>query len=59
MQAEKLRKVGLPIADDAMLTPNSVAGHVFRERGVRSIYSMFIAAIATPLMFTLSDMVAV
>ena len=26
--------------------------NVFSERGVRSIYSMFVAAIATPLMFT-------
>jgi 4-nitrophenyl phosphatase len=33
-QAERLRKAGLPIPDEDLFTPNSVTGHVFRERGV-------------------------
>lgn len=32
-QAPRLRALGLPIADARLFTPNSVAGHVFRERG--------------------------
>ncbi len=35
----------------ALLT--GFAHNLFRERGVRSIFSMFVAMIATPLMFTL------
>ena len=35
----------------ALLT--GYAHNLFSERGVRSIYSMFVAVIATPLMFTL------
>ena len=33
-QAGKLRQVGLPIGDERLLTPNSVASHVFRSRGL-------------------------
>lgn len=34
-QAPKLRAVGLPIADDALLTPSSVAADLMPRRGVR------------------------
>lgn len=32
-QAPRLRKLGLPIPDDRLFTPNSVAAHLFRARG--------------------------
>lgn len=32
-QGPRLRALGLPIPDGHLFTPNSVAGHVFRERG--------------------------
>jgi len=32
-QGPRLRALGLPIPDEHLFTPNSVAGHVFRERG--------------------------
>lgn len=34
-QAPKLRAVGLPIADDALLTPSVVAAHLMPRRGVK------------------------
>jgi 4-nitrophenyl phosphatase len=49
VQAAKLRKVGLPIADDAMLTPNSVAGYVFRERGVGRVLVLGTEGVSTAL----------
>lgn len=36
-QAEKLRRVGLPVEDAQMLTPNSVAAGVMRRRGIRRV----------------------
>ena len=36
-QAEKLRRVGLPVEDAQMLTPNSVAAGVMRQRGVGKV----------------------
>lgn len=33
-QGPRLRALGLPIPDSHLFTPNSVAGHVFRERGI-------------------------
>jgi 4-nitrophenyl phosphatase len=33
VQGPKLRAVGLPIRDERLFTPNSVAGRVFRQRG--------------------------
>jgi 4-nitrophenyl phosphatase len=36
-QAARLRKAGLPIPDEDLFTPNSVTGHVFRERGVERV----------------------
>lgn len=33
VQAPRLRALGLPLADDRLFTPNSVAAHVFRSRG--------------------------
>jgi HAD superfamily hydrolase (TIGR01450 family) len=36
-QGPKLRDVGLPIADEHLFTPNSVAGKVFAERGYRNV----------------------
>jgi 4-nitrophenyl phosphatase len=36
-QAPRLRALGLPIADDRLFTPNSVAAHVFRARGHRRV----------------------
>jgi len=34
-QAAKLRKLGLPVADEQMLTPSSVAAEVMSKRGVK------------------------
>ncbi len=34
-QAARLRKLGLPVADDAMLTPSSVAAELMSRNGVR------------------------
>src|ERR1700741_425505 len=34
-QAPKLRAVGLPIADDALLTPSTVAADLMPRRGVK------------------------
>ncbi|HLY54328.1 MAG TPA: HAD-IIA family hydrolase [Stellaceae bacterium] len=37
VQAAKLRDVGLPVADDRMLTPSSVVADYFRRRGIRRV----------------------
>ena len=37
VQAPKLRAVGLPIRDERLFTPNSVAGKAMAERGYRSV----------------------
>lgn len=36
-QAPRLRALGLPIADTNLFTPNSVAGQVLRERGIKRV----------------------
>jgi len=36
-QAAKLRKLGLPIEDDAMLTPSSVAADIMTRHGIKSV----------------------
>ncbi len=36
-QAPRLRALGLPIEDSELFTPNSVASHVFRERGIQKV----------------------
>lgn len=36
-QAERLRRTGLPVTDDQMLTPNSVAAEVMRGAGVERV----------------------
>jgi len=36
-QAPRLRALGLPISDAHLFTPNSVAAHVFRQRGFKSV----------------------
>lgn len=36
-QAPRLRALGLPIDDAQLFTPNSVAGHVFRARGIERV----------------------
>ena len=36
-QGPKLREVGLPIPDEHLFTPNSVAGKVFADRGYRNV----------------------
>jgi 4-nitrophenyl phosphatase len=48
-QAEKLRKVGLPIGDDRLLTPNSVAVQVFRGRGVERVLVLGTEGVAEAL----------
>ena len=37
VQAPRLRAIGLPIADDRLFTPNSVAAGLFRSRGHRRV----------------------
>lgn len=48
-QAERLRKAGLPIPDEDLFTPNSVAGHVFRERGVGRVLVLGTEGVAEAL----------
>lgn len=37
VQAPRLRAIGLPVRDDRLFTPNSVAGRTMVERGYRSV----------------------
>jgi 4-nitrophenyl phosphatase len=37
VQAPRLRSIGLPIPDENLFTPNSVAAHVFREAGAKKV----------------------
>jgi 4-nitrophenyl phosphatase len=48
-QADKLRKVGLPISDAHLLTPNSVAVQVFRARGVERVLVLGTEGVAEAL----------
>lgn len=49
VQAPRLRSIGLPIPDENLFTPNSVAAHVFRERGVKLVMVLGIQGVADAL----------
>lgn len=48
-QAAKLRQIGLPIADEQMLTPNSVAAHIFKSRGIERVMVLGNAGVCAAL----------
>jgi 4-nitrophenyl phosphatase len=48
-QAPKLRAVGLPIADEALLTPSSVAADLMPRRGVRRALVLGTPGVGQPL----------
>lgn len=48
-QGPKLRALGLPIPDENLFTPNSVAGHVFRERGFAKVLVLGTQGVADAL----------
>ena len=48
-QAPRLRALGLPIGDGDLFTPNSVAGHVFRESGVERVLVLGTKGVAEAL----------
>jgi len=48
-QGPRLRALGLPIPDENLFTPNSVAGHVFRERGVGRVLVLGTEGVAEAL----------
>jgi len=48
-QAPKLRAVGLPIADDALLTPSSVAADLMPRRGVKRVLVLGTPGVGRPL----------
>jgi 4-nitrophenyl phosphatase len=48
-QAPKLRAVGLPISDDALLTPSSVAAELMPRRGVKRVLVLGTPGVAQPL----------
>jgi 4-nitrophenyl phosphatase len=48
-QAPRLREVGLPIADDRLFTPNSVAAKVIRDRGYASVLVLGTPGVAEAL----------
>jgi 4-nitrophenyl phosphatase len=49
LQAPKLRDVGLPISDDALLTPSSVAADLFPRRGVNRVLVLGTPGVGRPL----------
>src|SRR5690606_10620131 len=49
VQAPRLRALGLPIPDENLFTPNSVAAHVFRQRGVRRVMVLGTQGVADAL----------
>lgn len=49
VQAPKLRSIGLPIPDEHLFTPNSVAAHVFRDRGVERVLVLGLQGVADAL----------
>ncbi|MEO6387167.1 MAG: HAD family hydrolase [Croceibacterium sp.] len=49
VQAPRLRAVGLPIRDDRLFTPNSVAGQVMRERGYARVLVLGTQGVADAL----------
>lgn len=48
-QGPKLRALGLPIPNENLFTPNSVAGHVFRERGFNRVLVLGTQGVADAL----------
>jgi len=48
-QAPKLRAVGLPISDDALLTPSSVAADLMPRRGVKRVLVLGTPGVGQPL----------
>src|SRR6516162_2938275 len=48
-QAPKLRAVGLPIADEALLTPSSVAADLMPRRGVERVLVLGTPGVGQPL----------
>lgn len=48
-QAPKLRAIGLPIADDALLTPSTVAADLMPRRGVKSVLILGTPGVGHPL----------
>lgn len=49
VQGPRLRSIGLPIPDENLFTPNSVAAHVFRERGIGRVMVLGIQGVADAL----------
>ncbi len=49
VQAPKLRAVGLPISDDALLTPSSVAAELMPRRGVKRVLVLGTPGVGHPL----------
>lgn len=48
-QAPKLRAVGLPISDDALLTPSTVAADLMPRRGVKRVLVLGTVGVGQPL----------
>lgn len=48
-QAPRLRALGLPITDEDLFTPNSVAGHIFREEGIGRVLVLGTEGVAEAL----------
>ena len=48
-QAPRLRALGLPIEDRNLFTPNSVAGHIFREDGIGRVLVLGTEGVAEAL----------
>ena len=48
-QGPKLRALGLPIPNENLFTPNSVAGHIFRERGFKRVLVLGTQGVADAL----------
>lgn len=48
-QAPKLRAIGLPIADDALLTPSTVAADLMPRRGVKRVLILGTPGVGHPL----------
>lgn len=49
VQAPRLRSIGLPIPDENLFTPNSVAAHVFRERAIGRVLVLGTQGVADAL----------
>ena len=49
VQAPRLRSIGLPIPDEHLFTPNSVAAHVFKEAGLQKVMVLGTQGVADAL----------